>query len=117
MTLSRRALLAMAAAPLAARCARGRDRPPEDALVIALESGPLHLDPRVGTDQSSWRVHDVVFSTVVKKGDGGEFLPDLAESLTTEDGRVWSVVLKDGVKFHDGRALSAADVAYTYESL
>jgi peptide/nickel transport system substrate-binding protein len=104
----------MAAAPLAA-CGRGAA--PDDALVVALESGPLHLDPRVGTDQASWRVHDVVYTAVVKKGEGGEFLPDLADSLTTEDGRVWTVVLKEGVRFHDGRTLGAADVAYTYESL
>src|SRR5205823_7429902 len=92
-TLSRRSLLALAAAPLAASCAKGGRLPPDDTLVVALESGPLHLDPRVGTDQASWRVQDVVYRGLVKKGAGGEFLPDLAESFTTDDARVWSVRL------------------------
>jgi peptide/nickel transport system substrate-binding protein len=114
--ITRRALLALAAAPHAA-CGPRRSVRDDDALVVALESGPLHLDPRVGTDQASWRCHDVVFSALVKKGDGGEFLPDLAESLTTSDGRVWDVVLRSAVTFHDGRALTAADVVSTYTSL
>jgi peptide/nickel transport system substrate-binding protein len=114
---TRRELLALAAAPFASACARGGAPHRDDTLIVALESGPLHLDPRVGTDQASWRVHDVVFSGLVKKGERGEFLPDVAESLTTDDARVWRVKLRDGIRFHDGRPLAAADVAYTFQSL
>src|SRR5262249_31714968 len=103
------AVLAIVIAFAASGCARAADRPPSDTLVIALEAGPLHLDPRVGTDQASWRVHDVVYNGVMRKGEGGEFLPDLAESCTTEDAKTWKVRLRDGVRFHDGRTLTAED--------
>lgn len=82
-----------------------------------MESGPLSLDPRVGVDLSSWRVHQAVYNALVKNGPGGEFRPDLAESWSTEEARVWRFRLRPGVRFHDGRALTSADVAFTYRSL
>ncbi|HEV8269549.1 MAG TPA: ABC transporter substrate-binding protein, partial [Thermoanaerobaculia bacterium] len=88
-----------------------------DTLVVALESSPLHLDPRIGIDQNSWRVHHVVFNGLMKNGAIGDYVPDLAESVTSEDGAVWKVRLRPGVKFHDGRVLGSRDVVYTYESL
>ena len=84
---------------------------------MAIESGPLHLDPRSGTDQNSWRVHHAVFNGLVKNGKPGEYLPDVAESYTTDDAVVWKFRLRDGVTFHDGRRLTSRDVVYTFESL
>lgn len=84
---------------------------------MALESAPLHLDPRLGTDQASWRVADVVFNGLLKKGPGGSYLPDLASEYASPDGVTWTVKLRPGVRFHDGRPLTSRDVAFTYESL
>jgi peptide/nickel transport system substrate-binding protein len=89
----------------------------KDTLVVALEAGPLSFDPRVGTDQASWRTHDVLYNGLLKKGEGGEYLPDLAETFTTEDAVVWKFRLREGVRFHDGRLLTADDVLFTYRSL
>jgi peptide/nickel transport system substrate-binding protein len=112
-----RFLLAGAALALLASCARRSGLPARDTLVVALESAPLHLDPRLGTDQASWRVADVVFNGLLKKGPGGTYQPDLAESIASEDAVTWKVRLKRGVLFHDGRELTSGDVAYTYRSL
>lgn len=84
---------------------------------MALESAPLHLDPRLGTDQASWRVADVLFNGLLKKGAGGDYLPDLAASFGSPDGITWTIRLRPGVKFHDGRLLTSRDVAFTYRSL
>lgn len=44
--------------------------------------------------------------------------PSLAESWTSPaDGLTYSFKLRQGVKFHDGRPFSAADVKFTYEYL
>ena len=45
--------------------------------------------------------------------------PDLAQSWeTSDDGRTWTFKLVDApVKFHDGRALTAADVKYSIERI
>ncbi|MEO8053912.1 MAG: ABC transporter substrate-binding protein [Acidobacteriota bacterium] len=104
------------AALAAAACRRDQDHS-KDSLFVAIESSPLHFDPRVGTDQASWRTHDVLYDALLKKGAGGEFLPGLAETWSTDDAVTWRFRLKSGVKFHDGRPCEAADVAFTYRSL
>ncbi len=53
----------------------------------------------------------------MKKGDGGEYLPDLAERCDTADAVLWRCRLREGVLFHDGQAVTSADVAFTYRSL
>ena len=88
-----------------------------DELVVALETGPLSFDPRSLTDQASWRVQDVVFNGLLRKGEGGELVPDLAEEMTSEEARVWRFRLRQGVRFHDGRPCTSRDVAFTFKSL
>ena len=88
-----------------------------DELIVALETGPISFDPRVLTDQASWRVADVVFNGLLRKGERGEFLPDLAEEMSSEGARVWRFRLRPGVRFHDGRPLTSRDVAFTFRSL
>ncbi len=44
--------------------------------------------------------------------------PQLAESWeSNEDATIWTFHLRKGVKFHDGKELTAADVVYTYKRL
>ncbi|WP_343526179.1 ABC transporter substrate-binding protein [Sphingomonas sp.] len=37
----------------------------------------------------------------------------LAEAFDTRDARTWTIRLRDGVRFHDGRPLTAADVVFS----
>ena len=47
-----------------------------------------------------------------------ELVPDLADSFTiSDDGLTYSFKLREGVKFHNGRELTSADVKYTFERL
>jgi peptide/nickel transport system substrate-binding protein len=92
-------------------------RAPAGTLVVAIESTPLSFDPRVGTDQASWRTHEALYNALLRKGKGGEFLPDLAERCDSSDAVVWRCRLREGVRFHDGRLLTSADVVFTYRSL
>jgi len=39
--------------------------------------------------------------------------PGLAESFTSSDAKVWTIKLRKGVTFHDGKALAPADVVYS----
>ena len=98
----------------------GCRRPPASSpgtLAVALEASPISFDPRVGTDAASWRVHDVLYNALLRKGEGGAYLPDLAEECRSDDAVVWRCRLREGVLFHDGRPLTSADVAFTYRSL
>lgn len=94
-------------------------RPPADnSLTVALESAPLHLDPRVATDQASSRVFELILDGLVTKDDRGDFLPALAESWEALDsGARWRFHLRPGVHFHDGSTFGAEDVVWTFETL
>ena len=49
-----------------------------------------------------------IYDTLTTPSDDGDFVPYLAESLEpNEDFTRWTLVLRDGVTFHDGSALTA----------
>ena len=41
--------------------------------------------------------------------------PELAESITSDRATVWTIKLRKGVTFHDGKALTPADVVYSLQ--
>ena len=87
------------------------------ALVIAWENAPANLDPRIGTDIASGRISDLVHSGLVRVLPSGDYEGDLAESWEISDDRTIVFRLREGLTFHDGRRLTAADVKFTYDSL
>ncbi|MBB5057977.1 peptide/nickel transport system substrate-binding protein [Granulicella aggregans] len=84
---------------------------------MMIESSPNNLDLRVGTDAQSERIGGLVFDALVKKDEHYDLQPWLATSWEQPDPLTWIFHLRDGVQFHDGRALSADDVVWTIESL
>ena len=96
-------------------CRGGVEKPQTVTMII--ESSPNNLDLRVGTDAQSERVGGQIFDALVKKDEHYELRPWLAASWEQPDALTWVFHLRDGVRFHDGRPLEAADVVYTIESL
>ena len=86
-------------------------------VTMIIESSPNNLDLRQGTDAQSERVGGLIFDALVKKDEHYELKPWLATSWDQPDALTWVFHLRDGVRFHDGRPLEAADVVYTIESL
>lgn len=91
--------------------------PPPDRLTIAIDADPANLDPRYGTDQASARVYQLVFNGLVRFDERLRIEGDLAESWEQPDPLTLILRLRAGVRFHDGRPLSSADVRYTIESV
>jgi peptide/nickel transport system substrate-binding protein len=87
------------------------------SVVMIIESSPNNLDLRVGTDAQSERVGGQIFDALVKKDEHYELRSWLAMSWEQPDALTWMFHLRNGVRFHDGRPLEAADVVYTIESL
>lgn len=44
----------------------------------------------------------------------GELVPELAESMETDDAKTWVFKLRDGVEFSNGKSLTAEDVVATF---
>jgi len=89
-----------------------------DAFVIALGDNIRTIDP-IGSpsvDAASERVRTLIFNTLVKKNEKFDYVGELASDIKrSDDGLTYTFTLHDGVKFHDGRVLSSADVKYTLD--
>ncbi len=95
-------------------CAR-RGEP--STLVMIIESSPVNLDPRVGTDAQSERIYKLLFDALVHRDEHFNLQPWLAERWEIPDPLTYIFHLRHGVRFHDGRPLTARDVKWTLESI
>lgn len=82
-----------------------------------IEAAPTNLDPRIGADGYSEHIDGLIFSSLVGHDEKMKVVPDLAESWDTPDPVTYVFHLRPGVKFHDGRLLTSADVKYTFDSI
>ncbi|MBL8649306.1 MAG: ABC transporter substrate-binding protein [Sphingopyxis sp.] len=71
------------------------------------------LDPAKAALSSDYVRHYMIYSCLTELGRDQRPRPNLAESIVSEDQRVWHVRLRSGVTFHDGKSLTSADVAYS----
>jgi peptide/nickel transport system substrate-binding protein len=86
-------------------------------VVFLIESSPASLDPRIGTDAQSEHIDELLFDGLVARDSSFHFMPALAESWTQSDPLTFIFHLRGGVRFHDGRPLTAHDVAWTVNSI
>jgi peptide/nickel transport system substrate-binding protein len=92
--------------------------PDGKTVVMIIESSPANLDPRVGTDAQSQRISDLIFDSLVHRDDHFQMQPWLAESWDiSPDGLTYTFHLRHGVRFHDGKPLTAQDVKWTFDSI
>jgi peptide/nickel transport system substrate-binding protein len=86
-------------------------------VVFLIEASPANLDPRVGTDEESEHIDELLFDGLVERNAQFNFTPALASSWDQPDPRTLVFHLRDGVKFADGQPLTARDVAWTIDSM
>lgn len=91
---------------------------PADTLVITVEKNPVSFDPLRGTiDAVTAHILQLIYDPLVKKNDRFEIVPNIADFQVSADQKTYTFILKPGVKFHDGRELTARDVKYTFDLL
>jgi peptide/nickel transport system substrate-binding protein len=83
-------------------------------IVASLTNGPNNLDPRIGTDDTSQKLHDLMYDNLVALDEHLRVTPRLAERIDHPDPLTYIAILRKGVRFHNGHELSADDVVYTY---
>ena len=87
-------------------------------LVLAVgDEATLGLEPWTAvTDVGGATVATTVYDTLAAFDAEGEAVPYLAESIEpNEDATVWTVKLRDGVKFHDGTDLTAEAITWAFD--
>ena len=98
---------------------RGAPAPANAAgdIIITYKDDVSTLDPAIGYDWQNWSIIKSLFDGLMDYKPGTtELVPDLAESYEiTNDGKTFTFKLRPGVKFHNGREVTAEDVKYSIE--
>lgn len=88
------------------------------SFVIALNDNIRTIDP-IGSpsvDAASERVRTLIFNSLVKKNDKFDYVGELASDIQrSDDGLTFTFILRDGIKFHDGKQFTSADAKYTLD--
>jgi ABC-type transport system substrate-binding protein len=117
--LMRRPLLVVLAAAHAATvaCRGGENAANRRSFVDSRDTyDPRSLDPALSTDVPTGRAVSYVFDGLTRFTPDARVVPGLAERWeVSPDGRVYTFHLRQGVKFHDGRPLTAAHVKSSFE--
>ncbi len=83
-------------------------------LRAGMQTDPVGLDPHLTTATATRNMMENVYETLVVVTKDLRIIPGLAESWkTSEDGLTWTFTIRRNVKFHNGRVMTADDVAYS----
>jgi peptide/nickel transport system substrate-binding protein len=70
------------------------------------------------SDAAAERVRNLMFNSLIRKDENFDYVGELASEIkTSEDGKAITLVLRDNVKFHNGKPFTSADVKYTFDEL
>jgi ABC-type transport system substrate-binding protein len=85
------------------------------AITITYKDDVATLDPAIGYDWQNWSMIKSLFDGLMDYVPGTtELRPGLAESYEiSDDGLTYTFKLRPGVRFHNGREMTAEDVVYS----
>ena len=109
---TRKALMAVALAALAALSACGRK---QGVFTVALNDDVIILDPHRHDDNLTDMVLDNIYDRLLEFDPDMRLAPSLATGWDNSDDLTWRFHLRPGVAFHDGRPLTADDVKFSLE--
>ncbi len=80
-------------------------------LKVALSAQPASLDQPTSTNTSTRDIARLMFETLVTTNSKFEAVPMLAETVeTSDDSKMYTFHLREGIKFHNGKEMTAEDV-------
>ncbi|MCI9582449.1 MAG: ABC transporter substrate-binding protein [Clostridium sp.] len=89
---------------------------PGGSVIFGMTQDLASLDPHVETDAGT---RDVVFNLyegLVKPTSTGDLMPAVASGYTvSDDAKVYTFTLRDGITFHDGTPVTIEDVKYSID--
>lgn len=87
----------------------------QGTLVIALPGAPESIDPRLAADAYGTQILQMTHASLIRMDAAGNPVPDLAEHWEQTGPTSFLFRLRGGIRFHDGRELTSADVRFTFE--
>jgi len=100
-----------------AGCTREESASDPRSVVFLIETMPANLDPRIGTDAQSQRLHSLLFSSLLERDAQMNLRGDLAERWESPDPLTYVFHLRRSVRFHNGQPLTSTDVKFTFDSI
>jgi peptide/nickel transport system substrate-binding protein len=98
----------------------GCRRPNSEYVTVALSESFSTFDTLTTekSDAAAERVRSLMFNSLVRKTPTFDYTGELASEIkTSEDGKAITFVLRNNVKFHNGKPFTSADVKYTFDEL
>ncbi len=108
---------ALACVLIGAGCSSKHGTEEPGTVNFLIESTPANLDPRIGTDAQSQHLDGLIFDSLLAHDAQMNIVADLAERWEARDPLTYVFHLRQGVKFHDGRLFTSADVKFTFDSI
>ncbi|EEB83047.1 ABC transporter substrate-binding protein [Roseobacter sp. GAI101] len=86
-------------------------------ITVTYKDDVATLDPAIGYDWQNWSMIKSLYDGLMDYEPGTtELRPGLAESYEiSDDGMVFTFKLREGVKFHNGRVMTADDMKYSLD--
>jgi peptide/nickel transport system substrate-binding protein len=86
------------------------------ALVMGISRDINSMNPLVGTRSTEEHIRNLIFESLLSVDINGKIIPNLAVSWDiSKDGTIYTLQLREGVKFHDGKEMTAEDVKFSID--
>ncbi|MFP4152744.1 MAG: ABC transporter substrate-binding protein [Alkalispirochaeta sp.] len=96
--------------------AGGAQEPVEEKMVIQVAEQVPNLITPGAWDGQAFSLNSSIYDYLIEMDPRtGELVPSLATEWETEDGKEWTIRLREGVTFHDGSDFTSEDVKFTLE--
>jgi peptide/nickel transport system substrate-binding protein len=87
-------------------------------LKIAMYADATSLDPGGANDIPSQKAYNLLFDTLLTFDKGMQLTGHVATAWKpSQDSKIWTFTIRQGIKFHDGSTLTAEDVAFSFQRI
>jgi peptide/nickel transport system substrate-binding protein len=86
-------------------------------IVLTEKFGGLDTLSRTAIDAAAERVRTLIYNSLVKKNERFEYTGELGDFVINDDDLTVTFMLRDSVRFHNGKLLTSEDVKYTFDVL
>lgn len=89
----------------------------KDSLVFAVPSEPTTMDPLMAAERITYLPVHAIHDTFLAEDANGKIIGHLVESWEiSEDGKVYTMKMREGVKFHKGQDLTVEDMIFSLQT-